>query len=145
MKSKAPGRQRDRAPAARLPEREVGPASLAVCLLSLSFSTVLFTLALFKLLSFFIMPSLFFDLLFIGFPAGASIRARLLRTSAASFRTTRWILLGTAVLSTAACLACKHFDYLRAHLFEVEVHKLLGQIGVFTGLFIPSFAGYGLS
>src|SRR6266545_3000536 len=145
MKSKSRERERGSPPAAGQAEPGVASWSLAVCLLSLSFSTVLFTLALFKLLSFFIMPSLFFDLLFIGFPLGASLGARFFGINAASFRKTLWVLLGTAVLSTAACLACKHFDYLRAHLFEVEVHKLLGQIGVFTGLFIPYFAGYGLS
>src|SRR5688572_24933031 len=104
----------------------VRPGALAACLFALSFSTVLFTLAVFKLLSFFIMPSLFFDLLFIGFPMGAFLGASLFGVTASSFRRSLWVLLGVAVFSIAACLACKHFDYLRAHLFEVEVPKLLG-------------------
>jgi hypothetical protein len=61
-----------------------------------------------------------------------------------AFRRSLALLLGAAALSTAACLLCKNFDYLRAHIFEVEIHKLLGQIGVFTGLFIPFFCAYGL-
>ncbi len=121
------------------------PLALAFCLFSLSFSTVLFTLSVFKLLSFFIMPSLFFDLLFIGFPVGAFLGARFFPANAACFRKTLWILLGTAVFSTVACFISKNFDYLRAHLYDVEIPKLLGQIGAFTGLFIPFFCGYGLS
>ena len=45
--------------------------AVAAGLFGLSFATVLFTLTIFKLLTFFIMPSLFFDLLFIGFPLGS--------------------------------------------------------------------------
>ena len=48
-------------------------------------------------------------------------------------------------LSVAAALSCKHFDYLRAHLFEVDLYKLLIQMGTFTGLFVPFFCAYGLS
>jgi hypothetical protein len=111
----------------------------------LSFATVLFTLSVWKLLSFFIMPSLFFDLLFIGFPIGAFIGVRLFKASLASFRATLWILQAVIGLSIAASLACKHFDYLRAHLFEVRLGWLLGQMGTFTAIFIPFFCAYGLS
>jgi hypothetical protein len=45
--------------------------TLPAVLFLLSFATVAFTIALYRLLAFFIMPSLFFDLLFIGFPLGA--------------------------------------------------------------------------
>jgi hypothetical protein len=65
--------------APRFEEPQVGPPALAACLFSLSFSMVLFTLALFKLLSFFIMPSLFFDLLYLLCPLqppGSAYRAR---------------------------------------------------------------------
>ncbi len=48
-------------------------------------------------------------------------------------------------LSTLACLFAKNFDYLRAHLFDVELGRLLGQLGVFGVMFLPYFAGYGLS
>src|SRR5581483_8951533 len=47
-----------------IPRRGPSAAALAVGLFGLSFATALFTLSIFKLLSFFIMPSLFFDLLF---------------------------------------------------------------------------------
>ena len=65
---------------------------MAFCLFSLSFATVLFTLAIFKLLSFFIMPSLFFDLLFIGFPIGAFIGAAWFRVHLSSFLRSLWLL-----------------------------------------------------
>jgi hypothetical protein len=121
------------------------PARLGAALFLLSTATVLFTLAIFKLLSFFIMPSLFFDLLFVGFPIGAFLGARFFRSNAASFRATLWILQGAMVASVIAALFCKHFDYLRAHLFEVRLHRLLAQMGTFTAFFIPFFCAYGLS
>ena len=121
---------------------------MAFCLFSLSFATVLFTLAIFKLLSFFIMPSLFFDLLFIGFPIGAFIGAAWFRVQLSSFLRSLWLLQAVTVLSVIAVLFAKnlpYFDYLRAHLFEVEVPGLLYQMGTFTALFLPFFAAYGLS
>jgi hypothetical protein len=114
-------------------------------MLLISFATVLFTLSVWKLLSFFIMPSLFFDLLFVGFPVGAFLGVRYFRVSLASFLRTLWILQGAMLLSVAACLVCKHVDYLRAHLFEVKLVRLMGQMGTFTVLFIPFFCAYGLS
>ncbi|HVR75372.1 MAG TPA: hypothetical protein VMT52_13635 [Planctomycetota bacterium] len=110
-----------------------------------SFATVLFMLSVWKLLSFFIMPSLFFDLLFIGFPLGALVGVKAFRTSMGSFRTTIWILQGAMAASVLASLACKHFDYLRAHLFEVEIRGLVVQMGTFTLFFLPFFCAYGLS
>ena len=56
--------------------RMAWPLRMALCLLCVSYATALFTLSVFKILSFFIMPSLFFDLLFIGFPVGAWLGAR---------------------------------------------------------------------
>ena len=120
-------------------------ARVAAALFLLSTATVLFTLAIFKLLSFFIMPSLFFDLLFVGFPIGAFIGVRFFRIQFSSFRKTLWIVQSVMILSVAAALSCKHFDYLRAHLFEVNLFKLLGQMATFTGLFVPFFCAYGLS
>ena len=114
-------------------------------LLLISFATVLFTLAVWKLLSFFIMPSLFFDLLFVGFPLGALFGVRLFGVSPRSFLKTLWILQLAMILSVAACLLCKHADYLRAHLFDVKLGKLMGQMSAFTILFIPFFCAYGLS
>jgi hypothetical protein len=118
---------------------------LAIALFLLSTATVLFTLAIFKLLSFFIMPSLFFDLLFVGFPIGAFIGARFFKVSSRSFLSTLWLLQSAMILSIVAALLCKHFDYLRAHLFEVEIYRLIGQMGTFTGFFLPFFCAYGLS
>ncbi len=111
----------------------------------LSFATVVFTIALFRLLTFFIMPSLFFDLLFIGFPLGALAGAYFFAISRQSFMKTLWILQGAMVFSVFAMLACKHFDYLRAHLFDVELQRLFIQMLAFTLFFLPFFVAYGLS
>ena len=126
-------------------ESSLSPARVAAALFLLSTATVLFTLAIFKLLSFFIMPSLFFDLLFVGFPIGAFIGVRFFKIQLSSFRKTLWLVQLVMILSVAAALSCKHFDYLRAHLFEVNLFKLLGQMATFTGLFVPFFCAYGLS
>src|SRR5437879_12484620 len=93
---------------------EVGAWEITACLFSLSFGTALFALGVFKLLSFFIMPSLFFDLLFIGFPLGALIGARFF---AVNIRSLRRALVGLQMImaaSVVACLLAKRFDYLRA-------------------------------
>lgn len=118
---------------------------LAAVFFLLSFATVVFTIALFRLLAFFIMPSLFFDLLFIGFPLGALAGAYFFRVSGRSFLRTLWILQGAMLFSILAMLACKHFDYLRAHLFDVELRRLFVQMLVFTLFFLPFFVAYGLS
>src|SRR2546426_1551688 len=118
---------------------------LALSIFLISFATVLFTLSIWKLLTFFIMPSLFFDLLFVGFPIGAFLGVKFFRVSLRSFQGTLWILQAAMLLSIFACLICKHFDYLRAHLFEVELLKLMGQMGTFTLFFLPFFCAYGLS
>jgi len=127
------------------PGREPPSILIGASLLLLSFATVLFTLAIWKLLSFFIMPSLFFDLLFVGFPAGAFIGVSCFRGGMESFRKTLWILFAVMAASIGACLACKHFDYLRAHLFDVKIGRLLVQMGTFTAFFFPFFCAYGLS
>jgi hypothetical protein len=121
------------------------PRRLAAALFVLSFATVLFTIALFRLLTFFIMPSLFFDLLFIGFPLGAMLGAYLFKINKASFIKTLWGLQAAMVFSGLAMLACKHFDYLRAHLFDVELQRLFAQMLIFTSFFLPFFVAYGLS
>ena len=123
----------------------MNPRKLPLVLFLLSFATVLFTIVLFRLLTFFIMPSLFFDLLFIGFPLGALAGAYFFHISKQSFLRTLWILQGTMVFSVFAMLACKHFDYLRAHLFDVELQRLFVQMLVFTSFFMPFFIAYGLS
>jgi spermidine synthase len=123
----------------------LSPWKLSLVLFLLSFATVLFTIVLFRLLTFFIMPSLFFDLLFIGFPMGALAGAYFFRISKQSFLNALWILQGAMVVSILAMLACKHFDYLRAHLFDVELQRLFVQMLTFTLFFLPFFIAYGLS
>ncbi len=123
----------------------MSPRKLPLVLFLLSFATVLFTIVLFRLLTFFIMPSLFFDLLFIGFPLGALAGAYFLRISNQSFLNALWILQGAMVVSILAMLTSKHFDYLRAHLFDVELQRLFVQMLTFTLLFLPFFLAYGLS
>jgi len=128
-----------------IPGRDLSPLKMGVVLFATSFAAVLFTLSVWKLLGFFIMPALFFDLLFIGFPIGALLAVRFLPVSLPAFRKTLWILQLMILLSVVACLAAKHFDYLRAHLFDVEISKLVIQIGTFSGLFLPYFCVYGMS
>jgi hypothetical protein len=118
---------------------------MAAGLFGLSFATALFTLSIFKLLSFFIMPSLFFDLLFIGFPVGAFAAARWLPPGRGSLLRSLWALQAIMAASVGCCLLAKRFDYLRAHLFDIELGRLVGQITVFVGLFLPFFAAYGMS
>ncbi|MGQ9590239.1 MAG: spermidine synthase [Planctomycetota bacterium] len=120
-------------------------AALCAAMFLVSAATVLFTLAVWKLLAFFIMPSLFFDLLFVGFPVGAFLGVKFLRASLPSFRRSLALLQAVMLSSVAACLLCKHFDYLRAHLFEVQLAKLLAQMGTFAAFFLPFFSAYGLS
>jgi hypothetical protein len=128
-----------------VPERGSQLTLLAAGLFGLSFATALFTLSLFKLLSFFIMPSLFFDLLFIGFPLGAFVAARWLPAGRSSLLSSLWMLQVLMAVSVGCCLLAKRFDYLRAHLFDIELSRLVGQIMVFAGLFLPFFAAYGMS
>ncbi|TNF91331.1 MAG: hypothetical protein EP297_16120, partial [Gammaproteobacteria bacterium] len=126
-------------------EEILSPKNLTVALFLLSFATVLFTIVLFRLLTFFIMPSLFFDLLFIGFPLGALAGAYFFHINKVSFLRSLWILQAVMLASVFAMLACKHFDYLRAHLFDVELQQLFVQMLTFTLFFLPFFITYGLS
>ena len=50
----------------------------------------------------------------------------------------------TMAAAVGCCLLAKRFDYLRAHLFDIELGGLIGQIAVFAGLFLPFFAAYGM-
>ena len=127
------------------PATQLAPWKLATILFLLSFATVAFTIVLFRLLTFFIMPSLFFDLLFIGFPLGALAGVYFFVVSKQSFLKTLWILQGAMLFSIIAMLFCKHFDYLRAHLFDVELQRLFFQMLIFTLFFLPFFIAYGLS
>ena len=131
--------------AQRQPTEKLAPWKLVTILFLLSFATVVFTIVLFRLLTFFIMPSLFFDLLFIGFPLGALAGVYFYTVSKQSFLKTLWILQGAMLFSILAMLACKHFDYLRAHLFDVELQRLFYQMLIFTLFFLPFFIAYGMS
>ena len=117
---------------------------MITALFLLSFGTVLYTLVVFKLLSFFIMPSLFFDLLFIGFPIGALLGASVFKVSTKSFLWTIGLLQVAICFSTYAVLFAHNFSYLRVHLFEVEVSQLIVTISIFALLFLPFFVAYGL-
>ena len=119
--------------------------TVAAGLFGLSFAAALFTLSIFRLLSFFIMPSLFFDLLFIGFPLGAFVAAHRLPPGRRSLLASLWGLQVMMAVSMGCCLLAKRFDYLRAHLFDIELTRLVGQVVVFVGLFLPFFAAYGMS
>jgi hypothetical protein len=120
------------------------PFWLAVSLFCISYGTALFALSVFKILSFFIMPSLFFDLLFIGFPLGAWIGVRFGGADRRFFLHCLWGLQGVMAASVASCLLAKRFDYLRAHLFDIELSRLVAQIVTFVAMFLPFFAAYGL-
>ncbi|MGB5537574.1 MAG: hypothetical protein WBN08_16925, partial [Thiogranum sp.] len=85
--------------------KQLTPWKLPTVLFLLSFATVVFTIALFRLLTFFIMPSLFFDLLFIGFPLGALAGAYFFRISRQSFLKTLWFLQAAMIFSVFAMLA----------------------------------------
>ena len=117
---------------------------MAASLFGLSFAAALFTLSILKLLSFFVMPSLLFDLLLIGFPLGAWLGARFLAPDSHRFVASLWGLTAMMVLSILCCLLAKRFDYLRASLFHVELAGLVRQLGAFLIIFLPFFASYGL-
>ena len=72
-----------------------------------AFAPVAYLLCLFRLLSFFIMPSLFFHLLFIGFPIGAFLGARFFGVSVRDFSRSLLLLHGVMIASLALCLLCK--------------------------------------
>ena len=119
--------------------------TVSAVLFLLSFGTVLFTVILFRLLSFFIMPSLFFDLLFIGFPVGALLGFYFFKINISSFSKSLWLLQLAMLFSVGTMFICKHYDYLRAHLFDIELTQLFAQIVIFTAFFLPFFVAYGLS
>jgi hypothetical protein len=122
----------------------IRPWRLVIALFCISYATALFALAIFKLLSFFVMPSLFFDLLFIGFPLGAWLGARVNVGERRSLIRALWCLEAIMAASVASCLLAKRFDYLRAHLFDIELSRLIAQVGMFVLMFLPFFAAYGL-
>jgi len=123
----------------------VSAPGLAALLCAVSFAAVAFMLCIFRLLSFFIMPSLFFHLLFIGFPLGAFIGARWFKASVRDFGRSLAILQVVMLASVGVCLLCKYAGYLRAQMYHLDVVTLFKQIGWFTAMFLPFFCAYGLS
>lgn len=109
-----------------------------------SVGAVLFSLSIFRLLSFFIMPSMFFALLLVGFPIGAAWAARQREADVPRFRRMLTILQLVMVVSIFATLYGKHVDYMRANmLFGVDPVQLLIQVLVFALFYLPFFAAYG--
>ena len=117
---------------------------LVPAILLSSVGSVLFSLAIFRLLSFFIMPSMFFSLLLVGFPIGAALVARQRSPDAKHFRLLLAMLEGVMILSILGTLLGKHVNYLRAQLlFGVDPDKLLIQVLIFSLLYLPFFIAYG--
>ncbi len=102
-------------------------------------------LCVFRLLSFFVVPTLFFHLLFIGFPLGGLVAARWFSPTRAGLERALWGLALLMVASGGLCLLSKRADALRAAFFDLRPWALLGQVVLFSALFLPFFAGYGLT
>ncbi len=107
---------------------------LVLCLGFFVFSsgTVLFSLAIFRLLSFFIMPSMFFDLLLVGFPIGAAIAVRCVGSELKDLRRLLSVLQLVMAITVVLTLLCKHVGYMRAQLFGISPLWILAQISVFS-------------
>lgn len=119
---------------------------IGLSLFLLSSGAVLFSLSLFRLISFFIMPSLFFDLLLVCFPVGATIA--MLRKgeerAMSRFRLSLPLLQCVMVATIAATLMLKHFDFMRDNLlFDVSPTSLALQVVIFSVIYSPFFAFYG--
>ena len=109
-----------------------------------SVGAVLFSLAIFRLLSFFIMPSMFFALLLIGFPIGAAIASRQQRSDARRFRRVLGFLAAIMIASVGITLMARHVDHMRASLlFGVNPEQLLKQVMTFALFYLPFFVAYG--
>ena len=109
-----------------------------------SLGAVLFSLSIFRLLSFFIMPSMFFALLLVGFPIGAALAARRHQADVRRFQRMLTVMQIVMVLSILATLGCKHVDYMRANLlFGIDPVRLLVQVLVFALIYLSFFAAYG--
>ena len=122
----------------------VSMTRLSVAIFLSSVGAVLFSLAIFRLLTFFIMPSMFFALLLVGFPIGAALASRRGTADVKRFQRMLTILQVIMLLSILATLFSKHVDYMRANLLEgIRPENLLMQILVFALIYLPFFASYG--
>ncbi|MFM2093019.1 MAG: hypothetical protein RIS70_143 [Planctomycetota bacterium] len=120
------------------------PIRTSLALFALSTAAVLFSLSLFRLISFFIMPSLFFDLLLVCFPIGAAFAVIWKGNSANRFRIAvpylQLVMLGTVV----ATLLLKHVDFMRQNLlFNVSTWSIVIQVLIFSLIYSPFFTAYG--
>jgi spermidine synthase len=127
-----------------LPEEKLPLRRLVPALFLSSVAGVLFSLLIFRLLSFFVMPSMFFALLLVGFPIGAALATLGTGGVVRRFRLLLVVLQVLMILTIVATLLCKHVNYLRAQLlFGVDPNQLLWQILMFALLYLPFFTGYG--
>lgn len=120
------------------------PQRFAVSLFLLSLAAVLYSLSLFRLIGFFIMPSLFFDLLLVGFPVGAALAAMWKGEPAERFPKALTVFQVTMFLTIVATLSLKHFDFMRENLlFGQNPFRILAQISIFSLIYSPFFVAYG--
>lgn len=123
---------------------ELSLRRLGAAMFLTSVGASLFSLLIFRLLSFFIMPSIFFSLLLVAFPIGAALAARRPIADARRFQTLLLALQSVMILSLFATLLCRHVDYMRAQLlFGVNPTRLLLQILTFALIYFPFFITYG--
>lgn len=124
--------------------QQPGAARLATALFLLSLAAVLFSLCVFRLISFFIMPSLFFDLLLICFPVGAALAMTRHGEAFERFRRALPLLQIAMAATIGATLTLKHFDFMRQNLlFGASPWGILMQIVIFAAIYCPFFAAYG--
>ena len=69
--------------------------------------------------------------------------SRWLAPARGSLRLGLWGLRGAMAASVGFCLLAQRFDYLRAHLFDIELPGWSARWRSFAGLFLPFFAAYG--
>ncbi|MCA9106294.1 MAG: hypothetical protein KDA83_12755 [Planctomycetales bacterium] len=116
----------------------------AIALYLLSAAAVLFSLSLFRLISFFIMPSLFFDLLLVCFPIGAAAAMFWPGKPGERFSQALPLLQLVMALTIAATLSLKHFDFMRNNLlFNQSPFSIFIQIAIFSAIYSPFFMAYG--
>jgi spermidine synthase len=121
-----------------------GRSRIAVALLLSSVGAVLFSLSIFRLLSFFVMPSMFIPLLLVGFPIGAAIATRWGDSGVPRLRHALGLLQTAMIASAVVTLLSRHVDYMRANLlFGIDPGQLLLQVLVFAALYLPFFIAYG--
>ncbi|MBM4005395.1 MAG: hypothetical protein FJ295_19230 [Planctomycetes bacterium] len=115
----------------------------SLALFVLSMAVVLFSLSLFRLISFFIMPSLFFDLLLVCFPIGAALAVWWKGEPSRRFGLALPLLQLVMVVTVVATLLLKHVDFMRGGLFNVDTTSIMIQVAIFSAIYAPFFVAYG--